>query len=78
MQFYGYDQQGYQTGWFAVLSNFHSLAHGRMSIELFDQSGKELHDRLLVIRDARGDPAGQFTLDGRTYAIRRQEVRSSQ
>jgi hypothetical protein len=76
VQFYGYDHLGYQTDWFAVLSNFHALAYGRMSIELYDQAGQDLHDRLVVTRNARGDLAGQFTLDGQTYAIRWHRISS--
>ncbi|HWE60117.1 MAG TPA: hypothetical protein VHB98_00245 [Chloroflexota bacterium] len=70
VQIYGYDQQGHQTDWLAVLSNFHPLAHGRMSVELFDESGQDLYDSLVVARTAHGDLAGELTLDGQPYAVR--------
>ncbi len=75
VQFYGWDQQGHQTSWFAVLTNFHLLAHGRMAIDLYDQAGQSLGDQLLVTRTAAGDLAGQLHLDGTSYAIRWQKAR---
>ncbi len=70
VQLYGWDQQGHQTSWFAVLTNFHLLAHGRMAIDLYDQAGQYLGDQLLVTRTTAGDLVGQFHLDGKSYAIR--------
>jgi hypothetical protein len=69
VQFYGYDGQGFQTSWLAVLYNFQPLAHNRMSIQLFTTAGQDLQDRLIVSRDAHGNLVGQLTMDGQRYTI---------
>jgi hypothetical protein len=69
MQLYGYDRHGFQTVWLAVLSNFQPLAHGAMTIELFDTVGQDLREALMVTRNAHGDLSGQLQMDGRTYDI---------
>jgi hypothetical protein len=70
VMFYGYDAQGFQTSWFAVLSDFHVLPHHVMAIDLLDQTGQQLGDQLVVTRMAHGDLVGQFLLDGQRDAIR--------
>lgn len=78
MQVYSYDPQGHLTDWLVVLSNFHPLAHGRMAIDVLDQRGQETGDHLLVTPTSSGDLVGQLEMDGQTYAIRWQKVRTSQ
>jgi hypothetical protein len=74
VNFYGYDSQGFQTSWLAVLYNFQPLAHNRMSVQLFTTTGQDLQDRLIVSRDAHGNLAGQLTMDGQQYAIKWQKT----
>jgi hypothetical protein len=69
MQIYSYDQQGHLTDSLEVLSNFHPLAHGRMAIDLLDESGQALGNSLLLTRAGRGDLNGELEMDGQTYAI---------
>jgi hypothetical protein len=69
-QFYGYDAQGYQSSWTAVLYNFHLASHNVMIIDLLGQTGKPLLGRLFVGRTRSGDLVGQIKLGSRRYAIR--------
>ena len=68
-QYYGYDAQGYQTAWTALLYNFHLASHGIMIIDLLGQTGRPLLGRLFVSRTKRGDLVGQIKLASRRYSI---------
>jgi len=69
VMFYGYDSQGFQTDWLAVLSDFHVLPRHMMAIDLLTQSGQQLGDQLMVTRGAHGDLVGRLLLDGNEDAI---------
>jgi hypothetical protein len=69
-QFFGYDAQGVQTSWVALLYNFHPIAHGAMIIDLLGPTGSPLLGRLVVQRTQKGDLFGRITLGRHSYPIK--------
>jgi hypothetical protein len=67
-QFYGYDLEGNQTLWLAVLYNFHLTAKGVMIIDLLSPGGGAIIGRLSMTRSKNGDLRGKIALPLGTYA----------
>lgn len=68
-QFYGYDQQGFQSSWVSTLYNFHALPHNRMTVDLLGPTGTPFLGRLYVTRMKNGDLVGQIQLGKHKYAV---------
>jgi hypothetical protein len=74
VQFYGYDQSGFKSSWFAVASDFHLVARHKLAFDLLNQAGQGIGDTLTVARTRSGDLIGTFHMDGKNYAIRWRKV----
>lgn len=71
-QFYGYDNQGFQTSWVATLYNFHAMPHNRMNVDILGSTGQPFLGRFFLTRQKNGDLMGRILLGhigGRTYAV---------
>jgi hypothetical protein len=70
VQFAGYNAQGRQSTWVAVLYNFHVTTPNTMTIGLYGPVGSVLLGMLYVQRTKQGDLVGQIALPRARYAIR--------
>jgi len=78
-QFYGYDNQGFQSSWVSTLYNFHSLPSNRMNIDLLGPTGRPFLGELYLTRQKNGDLVGRILLGhlgGRTYKVSFRKVNS--
>lgn len=63
-QFYGYDAQGLQDSWIAILYQFHTGPNGLMTMDLVGPGGFPVLGRMYVHRDKHGNLSGQMQLTG--------------